>query len=123
VRSWYEYVERVSRMYGGDFQTLSAEMRAATTARRPQGRWTSSSTCRPGAGSTTAGSAGEGLGRCAKEGNRLSWTIPRLSGGKTTAGPFVAVVDVSDLKPGRFAATVAVAQEGATLQEVTLEKK
>jgi hypothetical protein len=53
----------------------------------------------------------------------LTWTIPRLSGGKTTAGPFVAVLDVSSLKPGRFGATVSVAQEVVTPQEVTLEKK
>jgi hypothetical protein len=69
----------------------------------------------------------EGLGRCAKDRNRLTWTIPRLSGGKTTAGPFVAVVDTAGLTSGRFTASVAVTQgppasEGAGAQEVTLEK-
>ena len=69
----------------------------------------------------------EGLGRCAKDRNRLTWTIPRLSGGKTTAGPFVAVVDTAGLTPGRFTASVSVTQgppapEGAIAQEVTLEK-
>jgi hypothetical protein len=59
----------------------------------------------------------EGLGRCARDGNRLTWTLPRPSGGKTTAGPFVAVVDIAGLKPGRFAATAWVER-----QEVTLEK-
>jgi Serine aminopeptidase, S33 len=64
----------------------------------------------------------EGLGRCAKDGRRLSWTIPRLAGGKTTAGPFVAVVDVSALPAGPFGATVEVAQTGVLPQEVTLQK-
>ncbi len=65
----------------------------------------------------------EGVGRCMKDGGQLTWTIPRLSGGKATAGPFVAVVDVSSLKPGPFGATVAVSQEGMLAQRVTLEKK
>jgi len=39
------------------------------------------------------------------------------------AGPFVAVVDVSSLKPGLLAATVAGDQQGVVAQEVTLEKK
>jgi hypothetical protein len=65
----------------------------------------------------------EGLGRCTRDRNRLTWTIPRLSGGKTTAGPFVATVDVSSLKPGTFAATVALDQKDIVAQEVTLEKK
>jgi hypothetical protein len=47
----------------------------------------------------------------------------RLSGGKPTAGPFIAGVDVRGVKPGRFSATVRVAQGGALAQEVTLEKK
>jgi alpha-beta hydrolase superfamily lysophospholipase len=65
----------------------------------------------------------EGLARCAKDGSRLTWTLPRLSGGKTTAGPFVAVVDIASLKPGKFAATAWVEQDGILRQEVTLEKK
>jgi hypothetical protein len=36
----------------------------------------------------------QGLGRCATDGRHLTRTLPLLSGGKTTAGPFV-VVDVS----------------------------
>jgi hypothetical protein len=65
----------------------------------------------------------EGLGRCARDGQRLTWTIPRLAGGKTTAGPFVAVVDVSALGPGDFVATVEVALTGVVPQEMTLEKR
>jgi predicted alpha/beta-fold hydrolase len=72
---------------------------------------------------TTCWAGVEGLGRCTRDGNRLTWTIPRVSGGKTTAGPFVATVDVSTLKPGTFAATVAVGQKDVVAQEVTLEKK
>jgi hypothetical protein len=55
--------------------------------------------------------------------SRLTWTIPRLSGGKTTAGPFIATVDVSSLKPGKFGATVALDQKDVVAQQVTLEKK
>jgi hypothetical protein len=40
----------------------------------------------------------EGLARCAKDGGRLTWTVPRLSGGKATAGPFVAVVEVPEVE-------------------------
>jgi pimeloyl-ACP methyl ester carboxylesterase len=64
----------------------------------------------------------EGLGRCTRDGRRLTWTIPRLAGGKTTAGPFTAVVDVSSLSPGEFAATVEVEQTGVLAQDVTLQK-
>jgi alpha-beta hydrolase superfamily lysophospholipase len=66
---------------------------------------------------------GEGLGRCAKDQSRLTWTLPRLSGGKATAGPFVAVVDVSRLKPGRFEAQAWVDHPGLLRQELPLEKK
>jgi hypothetical protein len=69
----------------------------------------------------------EGLGRCSTDGSRLSWSLPRLSGGKTTAGPFGAVVDVSALPPGRFEATVRidhpVLQLVTVRQEVSLEKR
>jgi len=34
----------------------------------------------------------------------VSWTVPRLAGNKSTAGPFVAVIDVSGVKPGAFEA-------------------
>jgi predicted alpha/beta-fold hydrolase len=44
----------------------------------------------------------EGLGRCTREGSRVSWTVPRLAGNKATAGPFVAAIDVSGLKPRVF---------------------
>ena len=65
----------------------------------------------------------EGLGRCAKDDGRLVWTVPRLSGGKTTAGPFVAVVDVSRVKPGVFTATAAVEHPGTLRQALPLERK
>lgn len=65
----------------------------------------------------------EGLGRCANAGQRLTWTLPRLSGGKTTAGPFGAVIDVSSLKPGPFEAVVSIDQFGTLPQEIRLEKK
>lgn len=64
----------------------------------------------------------EGLGRCAQDGSRLSWTLPRLSGGKTTAGPFVAVLDVSRVQRGPFVATVNVEPGVVVPQEVALEK-
>ena len=38
-----------------------------------------------------------GIGRCAVDGTRLTWTLPTLAGGNTTAGPFGALVDVSAL--------------------------
>jgi hypothetical protein len=75
-----------------------------------------------GAALDTCWLGGEGLGRCAKEGNRLTWILPRLSGGKATAGPFVAVADVSRLKPGRFEAEAWVEHPGALRQELPLEK-
>lgn len=46
----------------------------------------------------------EGLGRCTTDGSRVSWTVPRLAGNKSTAGPFVAAIDVSGVKPGAFEA-------------------
>jgi hypothetical protein len=63
----------------------------------------------------------EGLGRCAPDATRLTWTLPRLSG-QSTVGPFVAVLDVSGVKPGWFKALVSVPQEGVLAQEVPLEK-
>jgi hypothetical protein len=45
-----------------------------------------------------------------------------VSGGKTTAGPFVAVVDVSGVKPRRFVATASIEHPGALRQELPLEK-
>ena len=69
----------------------------------------------------------EGLGRCATDGARLTWTLPKLSGGKTTAGPFGAVVDVTALSPGRFEVKAWIdhplVQLATTRQEVWLEKK
>jgi hypothetical protein len=69
----------------------------------------------------------EGLGRCATDGARLTWALPRLSGGKATAGPFGVVVDVSALPPGRFEATASIdlpaIQLATTRQEVWLERK
>jgi hypothetical protein len=44
----------------------------------------------------------EGLGRCTRDGSRVSWTVPRLAGNKATAGPFVATIDVSRVNPGMF---------------------
>ena len=63
----------------------------------------------------------EGLGRCAPEASRLTWTLPRLSG-HTTAGPFGAVLDLAGVRPGSFEAVVSVAQEGVLTQAVFLEK-
>jgi hypothetical protein len=65
---------------------------------------------------------GEGLGRCAKEQSRLTWTLPRLSGGKATAGHFVAVADVSRLRPGRFDAQAWVDHPGLLRQDLPLVK-
>jgi predicted alpha/beta-fold hydrolase len=64
----------------------------------------------------------EGVGRCSASASRLTWTLPRLSGNKTTAGPFGAALDVSAMKPGGFEVTVGVAQEGILRQQVFLEK-
>src|SRR5262249_37107998 len=44
--------------------------------------------------------AAEGLGRCAVDGARLTWTLPKLSGGKTTAGPLRDVGGLSALGGG-----------------------
>ncbi len=63
----------------------------------------------------------EGLGRCAVDGGRLVWSLPRLSG-ESTAGTFGAVLDLAGVKSGSFEALVSVAQEGALTQEVSLEK-
>jgi pimeloyl-ACP methyl ester carboxylesterase len=63
----------------------------------------------------------EGLGRCAPEAKRLTWTLPRLPG-QTTVGPLGVVLDVSGVKPGWFEAIVSVPQEGVLTQEVPLEK-
>jgi pimeloyl-ACP methyl ester carboxylesterase len=69
----------------------------------------------------------EGIGRCTIAGPRLTWTLPKVAGGKTTAGPFGAVVDVSALSPERFEATASIDQPAiqmvTTRQEVWLEKK
>jgi hypothetical protein len=78
----------------------------------------------------------EGLSACADGphgSRRLTWIIPRLAGGKTTAGPFVAVVDVSAAKRGALEArawiTTAEGQESGTeknaaafVQHVTLDR-
>lgn len=50
----------------------------------------------------------EGLGRCANDGHRLRWTIPRLSGGKSSTAPLVAVIDVSRIQKGPFETRVWV---------------
>ena len=68
----------------------------------------------------------EGLGRCALDAarptwTRLTWTLPWLSG-QTTAGPFSAAFDVSGIKPGPFEVIVSVNQEEVLTQEVPLEK-
>ena len=51
---------------------------------------------------------GDLIGRCAVSGAHLTWTLPTLAGGNTTAGPFGAVVDVSALSAGRFEVTASV---------------
>jgi alpha-beta hydrolase superfamily lysophospholipase len=74
-----------------------------------------------------------GLGRCTSDGKRLTWTIPRLPGRKSTAGPFSVSLDISRLDAGPFAtrAWIATAEgrEGmedadaaAISQTVTLTK-
>jgi hypothetical protein len=65
----------------------------------------------------------EGLGRCAKDGRRLTWIVPRLPGNKGTAGHFGAVIDVSGLARGPFEATAWVEQPGTLRQEIPLERK
>ena len=75
----------------------------------------------------------EGLARCAADGTRLSWTVPRLSPGKSTVGPFVVVADIARVKPGTFEARAWITHaEGtesfdekysaAIPQRVTLDK-
>jgi predicted alpha/beta-fold hydrolase len=68
-----------------------------------------------------------GIGRCAVNGSHLTWTIPTLAGGNTTAGPFGAVVDVSALPAGRLEVNASIdhpaIQMVTTRQEVWLEKK
>jgi hypothetical protein len=65
----------------------------------------------------------EGLNRCGIERDQATWTIPRLSGGKSTAGPFVSVVSTAALKPGKMEVKAWIDAPGAIVQEVTLEKK
>ncbi|HEV8575440.1 MAG TPA: alpha/beta fold hydrolase [Dehalococcoidia bacterium] len=65
----------------------------------------------------------EGLSPCSDEGGRVTWTIPKISGGKTTAGPFVAVLGTGALKPGKFDLKAWIDAPGILPQEVTLEKK
>jgi hypothetical protein len=68
-----------------------------------------------------------GIGRCAVNGSHLTWTIPTLAGGNTTAGPFAAVVDVSGLSPGRLEMNASIdhpaIQMVTTRQEVWLQKQ
>ena len=54
---------------------------------------------------------------------RISWTVPRVAGGKTTAGPFVSVLGTATLKPGKFDVKSWIDAPGVIPQEVTLEKK
>lgn len=74
-----------------------------------------------------------GLGRCTSDGNRLIWTVPRLPGRKSVAGPFSLSVDISRLSAGPFSTrawiTTADGREGmaetdaaAIPQAVTLTK-
>ena len=65
----------------------------------------------------------EGLSPCSVEGGRISWTVPRIAGGKTTAGPFVAELGTATLKPGKFDVKSWIDVPGVIPQEVTLEKK
>jgi predicted alpha/beta-fold hydrolase len=64
----------------------------------------------------------EGLHPCRIEGAQLIWTIPKLSGGKSTAGPFVAVISTAALKPGTVDVKTWLDVPGTLAQEVTLEK-
>ena len=61
----------------------------------------------------------EGLGRCTTDGSRVSWTVPRLTGNKSTAGPFVVTTDVSGVKGGLFEATawITIVNESQGLDE------
>jgi len=54
----------------------------------------------------------EGLGRCTRDGRRLTWIVPVLRGNKGTPGLFGAAIDVSSLGPGVFQATAWVDQPG-----------
>ena len=68
-----------------------------------------------------------GIGRCTVNGSHLTWTIPTLAGGNTTAGPFGATIDVSALSPGRLEMTASIdhpaIQMVTTRQEVWLTKQ
>jgi pimeloyl-ACP methyl ester carboxylesterase len=67
-----------------------------------------------------------GIGRCAANGTHLTWTVPTLAGGNTTAGPFGVTVDVSALSAGRFEVNASIDHPAvktvATRQEVWLTK-
>ena len=65
----------------------------------------------------------EGLSPCSVEGSRICWTVPRVAGGKTTAGPFVSMFGTSTLKPGKFDVKSWIDAPWVIPQEVTLEKK
>jgi len=65
----------------------------------------------------------EGLGRCSKDGRRLTWIVPRLPGNKGTAGLFGVVIDVSSLPSGVFQTRAWVDQPGSLPQLIPLEKK
>lgn len=55
------------------------------------------------------GAGSEGLARCTTVEERPTWALPLLFGGKSTAGPLVAVVDVSRVEAGFFEATITAA--------------
>jgi len=61
----------------------------------------------------------EGLGRCTVDDSRVSWTVPRLEGRNSAAGPFVATIDVSGVKSGAFEARawITLADETRGLDE------
>jgi hypothetical protein len=65
----------------------------------------------------------EGLNPCRIEADKLTWTIPKLSGGKSTAGPFVAVLGTASLQPGKVDVKAWLDMPQTIVQEVTLEKK
>ncbi|MBI4349359.1 MAG: alpha/beta fold hydrolase [Elusimicrobia bacterium] len=77
----------------------------------------------PGATLVDCWAGVEGTNRCRRDGDRVTWTIPRLSGGKRTAGPFVAVLGTAGLAPGKVDVRAWVDAPDALVQEVTLEKK
>jgi pimeloyl-ACP methyl ester carboxylesterase len=66
---------------------------------------------------------GEALTPCQVAGSQVTWTIPRLSGGKHTAGPFVMTISTVTLPSGKVEAKAWVDTPGTIVQEVTLEKK